>query len=177
MRRMYSENQLVNALKNKDIKAKTFLQEDYNWQSEQVELKTLWLNGLTRGESYIKCVQINRRLDLIVSCVISNQTQASIYTKAQEFLFENDIVLPEEISKLIYRKDGTTCNESRDIMDGVLSSQILLTNNSGGIVSTMNGVLVSNNPNKLNVWLSSGNTVEVGAGQTWFVDFRVSILL
>lgn len=177
MRRMYSENQIVNVLENKNIKAKTFLQDEYNWKSEQVELKTLWLNGLTKGNSFIRCVQINRRVDLIVSCAVSNQTESSIYTKTQEFLFNNDITLPEEISKLIYRKDGTTCNNPKQSIDGILSSQVLMTNNTGGNVSTINGVLVSNNPNKLNIWIPSGNTVAIGAGQNWFIDFRVSILL
>ena len=152
-------------------------QGEYNFESESATLNSEYLNGLTVLQSYIKCVKVNRHLDVIVSCNVQNQTEASITTVNNKTLLTAYIELPSAISSKIVRKDGSTCNNAFQQNDAVANSILMVTNPAAGAAESINALLTSASANKLQIWMATSQTFTVPAGEKRFLDWRLSILL
>ena len=176
MRRMYSENQVLKLLENRDVKAKTFWQEEYNWISATPTLNSQYLNGLSVVASYMKAVQINRRIDIIISVLLQNGTESTITTVGSKSLI-TEITFPSELSKLIYRKDGSTCNNTKDSWDGILSTNCVFTRVLTGVGEQKACLFSSPTANHFTIFMPSGSTYSLSAGEKCAVDVRISLLL
>ena len=167
---------IVETLENEDVVAKTLLQTDYNWISDTPTLKAVYLNGLTAIASYMKAVQINRRLDIIISVMLENQTENTITTSGSQALID-EIALPEDIAKLIYRKDGSTCDGAKSYWDGILSTNCIFTRMLTGVGQQVPALVSSPVAKKLTIFMPSGSTYSLSAGEKCALDIRVTLLL
>lgn len=167
---------VIETLENEDVVAKTLLQEEYNWISATPTLKQVCLNGLTPIASYMKAVQINRRLDIIISVMLENQTESTITTSGSQTLID-EITLPEDIAKLIYRKDGSTCDGAKTYWDGILSTNCIFTRMLTGVGQQVPALVSSPVAKKLTIFMPSGSTYSLSAGEKCALDIRVTLLL
>ena len=107
MRRMYSENQLVNVLENKDVVAKTLKQTEANYRTD---ISTV--GGLTSGFSgeivYGRVEEINNILFIVFSIKVKNESES---TKTLDNFYV-DIDLREDIAKKIIDFDNISVDKS-----------------------------------------------------------------
>lgn len=159
---------------NTDLVSKTLYQSNYNWESGEITLNNNWLNGLTATASFIKFAQVNRELEIIVSLTLTNDTESPISTESAINII-SAVTIPSYISSKIYRKDGTTCNQApAGANDTVIPIKYLAIKNDNTNPRDIYGNIYSN-VNSLGLGMH-GNIV-VPAGESHYLDFRVSILL
>ena len=108
MRRMYSENQLVNVLENKDVVAKTLKQKQANWDiSEDFGTSPTLATGLTYTKSYSAFKEINGVIYVVLNYTIENTTESAINCNFIKYL-----MLSDEIAERIIDFDGKSAKES-----------------------------------------------------------------
>lgn len=154
----------------------SFEQNDYNWESSNLQIASDWLNGLTANNSFVKIAKVNKELHVIISAELENETEESITTGSNLSIIALSNI-PSEIVSKIYRKDGTNCNQAYTDSDVILSSPISFSDINGLNYEQKCGLLYSNNPGVLALWLAYGVNITIGAGQKKFIDYRVQILL
>ena len=154
----------------------SFEQKDCNWESSNLEIDPNWLNGLTAHNSFVKIAKVNKELHVIISAELENETAESITTGSNLSIIALSNI-PSEIASKIYRKDGTNCSQAYTDSDVILSSPISFSDINGLNYEQKCGLLYSNNPGVLALWLAYGINITIGASQKKFIDYRVQILL
>lgn len=114
MRRMYSENQLVNVLENKDVVAKTLKQTQANYS---LDLSSFTPDNIPSGITYTlvygRIEEINGILYIVWLFSLENTTESSI-THANCGI---DITLDEEIAEKIIDISGVSVAENTSTKD------------------------------------------------------------
>ena len=153
-----------------------FEQGAVNWESNNLSLDTVWLNGLVANNSYMKITKINKVLYVVVSTTLENNTNSPITTVSGRPLFQ--IGLPSDIASKIYRKDGTPCNQAPIDSGGAISAmKMLLTGSSSGItIDEKTGLLYSAVATGFAFWISNV-AFTIPANTKYNLDARTFILL
>ena len=168
---------VAKSLEGQDVKVKTLQQTDYNWNSGDIALSTAWLNGLTAHNSFVRMIQINKSLHVIISATLENETGEEITTGSYTAIIDK-INVPKEITSKIFRKDGTACNvNAQPGADQIIVWPFEVSNVNGTDFTEVGALFYGNAANQLAVWLAGGETITIGAGQSKFIDFRLEVVL
>lgn len=171
MRRMYSENQLVNVLEDKDIVAKTIKQKEPNWKVDSSVFDTVG-STLPEGVSYEKVYatfeEINGVAYFVWNFKIKNETETSY-----NFSLSKNIDLPEEIADKIYDFDGKKVSESN-------SSNICTANTFYGFATELYNTkqtTIRNSLTENRIQIIFVSAVVVNANSTCNLSFRIFLTL
>ena len=178
MRRMFSKKEIeeiaLEKLKTSDVKAKTLEQSEYNYDSGNIELNPNWLNGVTATKSFLKFVVINKVFYVVISLILENETENDIAMPGNTALI-TQFELPEAISSKIYRKDGTTLNQTLTLSDCVIGCTYRVSAIAGASKSDVDGTIYSSVTNRIGLWAATSLTIPAGA--TRILDFRTQLIL
>lgn len=177
MRRMYSENQLVNVLENKDVKVKTLSQSEAN---EAVVFDFTALGGLKIKNTYNRFEVINNVLYVIVNVEIYNDSGSSI---SLTNMCEKTVELPVEIASKIYDCAGKHVGEA--------GSNVWITSAIGAIKETNTGTyptsyslkstcelyLLNNIANNITVAIAGTQALSIPNGKSEYISARVALTL
>ena len=144
------------------------------WEKEiNLEIRSDYLNGITISETqYCKLLIKNGVAYIVLSFGLANETESAISTDDTKPLFA--IILSDEVSEKLYRKDGTKVSEAPNTNYNILSKNAYLSSNSGDFVSTQFFKIQSTLAKNVAGYLK---TFSMGAGATRLVDLRVFITL
>lgn len=175
MRRMYSENQLVKVLEDKDIVAKTLKQTQTNYSLDISSLEVINLTeGIEHEFIYGRLEEINNVLYIVWFGKFTNTTE-------ENKTFTNcDIVvhLDSEIAKRIIDSDGKSVHE---LSTGRISADMAFKGDSvyPASLNRFTGVVsIQNKSSENDMYISpfiGGQTIT--AGQTQLFCFRTFLTL
>lgn len=173
MRRMYSENQLENIIQKEIASGENIV--NGAWEYEQdIELEDSFLNGLEVANLFGKIQVKNGVLYIVISALLSNNTESSITTGSTYIAYIKNI--PSKIASKIFRKDGSNIdNAPIGSVWNILNKKGYNTTDTGGSPGDVNINVNSNFAKQIELY--ARNTFSVASGSAKAFDFRVFITL
>lgn len=173
MRRMYSENQIVKVLEDKDVKVKTIEQSEANWEQD-LDLTNLYNlpTGLTVTNVYSKIIQWNRELHIIFNFKINNPTENQISGFNSS---TNNIDIPANIAERIIDFSGKNATEASTapICAGVYNTGT--TSYPASLEASFKSFLLKNTGTANRIALAIQDIYAINAGTSLYISGRISI--
>lgn len=167
MRRMYSENQIVKVLEDKDVKVKRIEQSEVN---ASYDFSNPNLGSRELSFSYNKAFIINNILYVLVNGALHNPTEESIASGNISF----DIVLPDEVGDKIFCLDGEKLSDDFTSQKIICTFCVGSSTSLGYIDSLTTRSITKSSKNTLRVNVNLGSMV---AGSYRYISGRTFLSL
>ena len=137
---------------------------------------TIFTN-LTKKFAYCKMIRRDKILEIIICARYDNETESAVSMSSNTNIFSSSLTnLPEELTKRIYRLDGTKVNEAVGDEGGIVQEVGV------GFVSSASKQpifinIYSNTINQMNFALSTGSSISVPASGKVLLNVRTFLSL
>ena len=173
MRRMYSENQVVKVLEDKDVKVKTIAQSEANYSFSFELIPSSSDYFLTHGSQYCKIEIVNGELHIIGVACFDNTDSDNNHNLT---FSSQQITIPEYIADKIYNAIGEKLTQSptgTDVAQKII--RIVPMGYQGNVYGIAALRLEHIAANIIN--LSMGTGITVLAGKSITVSFEANLSL